>query len=299
MKIHGSYGDRIFDAINTTIVALITLIFLYPLVYVVSCSISDPLVVGKAGVTLLPVNIDFNAYAKVFNDKAIMLGYWNTVKYTVTGIAAGVCLTVMAAYPLSRKDLAGRHIFTFILTFTMFFSGGLIPLYMVCKTLKLINSFWAMILPSAVSMWNIFVMRTYFTTSIPEELIESAYIDGARNMRILLSIVLPLSGSIIAVMVLFYGVGYWNSYYSALIFLSDSKKYPLQLVLRDILVKSSFSDMVLSQSGRNVSVLDIGSKYMATIRYACIVVASLPVIMLYPFLQRYFVNGIMIGAIKG
>lgn len=299
MKIQGSYGDRVFDVINIVIITLLTLLFLYPLVYVLSCSISDPIVVAKGGVTLLPVNIEFTAYDKVFNDKGIMLGYWNTIKYTAVGIAVGVALTVMAAYPLSRKDLVGRQVFTFILTFTMFFSGGLIPFYMVCRTLKLINSFWAIILPSAVSMWNIFVMRTYFTTSIPEELIESAYIDGARNIRILLSIVLPLSGPIIAVMVLFYGVGYWNSYYSALIFLSDTKMYPLQLVLRDILVKNSINNMLLAQSGIINGMVDIANKYVVTIRYACIVVASLPVIILYPFLQRYFVKGIMIGAIKG
>jgi putative aldouronate transport system permease protein len=296
MKIKQSYGDRTFDFINYALLIFLSVIFMYPLAYILSCSISSPASVTSGRVWLYPVVIDMHAYLKVFQNQDILNGYLNTLLYTFTGICVGVIMTTIAAFPLSRNDLPGVRLFTLVFTFTMFFGGGLIPFYMVCKTLGLIDNFWVMILPSAMSMFNVFLMRTFFKTTIPGELYESAYIDGARNMTILLRIVLPLSAPIIAVMVLFYGVGYWNSYFSALIFLSDRKMYPLQLILREILIQNEMQLMMSNSTGQFILER---TQYAVTIKYAVIIVASLPVLALYPFLQRYFVKGVMIGSIKG
>ena len=288
--------DTVFDVINIILLTIATLIFLYPLVFILSSSLSNPVNVLNREVWLYPVNFTFEAYLRVFRDARIMQGYLNTIFYAGFGILVGVTLTIMGAYPLSRKDFYGGKFLTLLFTITMFFSGGLIPLYLVVRQLGMINSFTAIVLPSAVSMFNIYITRTFLKSSIPEELCESATVDGARNITILLKIILPLSGPIIAVLVLFYGVGYWNSYFSALIFLTDPKKYPLTLILREILVQNEMQN-IMSQ-GMGSYIID-KTQFGATIRYSIIVIASLPVLMLYPFLQRYFVKGIMIGAIKG
>jgi putative aldouronate transport system permease protein len=223
-------------------------------------------------------------------------GYRNTIFYTVVGTVINLFLTTLAAYPLSRRDLPGRNIFMFLITFTMFFHGGLIPTYLVVKGLGMVDTFWALVIPNAIATYNLIVMRTYFQTSIPWELQEAALIDGCSNTRLLLKIILPLSKPIIAVMVLFYAVMHWNAFFNALIYLRDEELYPLQLILREILImnQTSLSDDASIQFGMDEKLL-----LAESIKYALIIVASVPVLIMYPFVQRHFVKGVMIGSIKG
>ncbi|WP_430112692.1 carbohydrate ABC transporter permease [Paenibacillus sp. B1-33] len=290
-----SFGDRLFNLINYTLLTLLTLIVLYPLVFVLSASISNPEHVLRGDMWLIPKGFNLDAYAKIFQNKDILLGYSNTVLYTVIGTALNVVMTICAAYPLSRRDLAGRGLVTGLIVFTMFFGGGLIPTYLLIKNLNMLDTLWVMIIPNAVSVWNIIIMRTFFQQSIPGELQESAMIDGCTHIQTLLRIVLPLSMPIIAVMVLFYAVGHWNSYFNALIYLATKEKFPLQLILREILIQSDSGEFVKLTSESAVRM----KMSVEGLKYAVLVVANLPMLMLYPFLQRYFVKGIMIGALKG
>ncbi|EJW19283.1 carbohydrate ABC transporter permease [Paenibacillus alvei] len=290
-----SFGDRLFNLINYTLLTLLTLIVLYPLVFVLSASISNPEHVLRGDMWLIPKGFNLDAYAKIFQNKDILLGYSNTVLYTVIGTALNVVMTICAAYPLSRRDLAGRGLVTGLIVFTMFFGGGLIPTYLLIKNLNMLDTLWVMIIPNAVSVWNIIIMRTFFQQSIPGELQESAMIDGCTHIQTLLRIVLPLSMPIIAVMVLFYAVGHWNSYFNALIYLTTKEKFPLQLILREILIQSDSGEFVKLTSESAVRM----KMSVEGLKYAVLVVANLPMLMLYPFLQRYFVKGIMIGALKG
>lgn len=290
-----SFGDRIFNLINYTLLTLLTLIVLYPLVFVLSASISNPEHVLRGEMWLIPKGFNLDAYTKIFQNKDILLGYSNTILYTVIGTALNVVMTICAAYPLSRRDLAGRGLVTGLIVFTMFFGGGLIPTYLLIKNLNMLDTLWAMIIPNAVSVWNIIIMRTFFQQSIPGELQESAMIDGCTHIQTLLRIVLPLSMPIIAVMVLFYAVGHWNSYFNALIYLTTKEKFPLQLILREILIQSDSGEFVKLTSESAVRM----KMSVEGLKYAVLVVANLPMLILYPFLQRYFVKGIMIGALKG
>lgn len=286
--------DKIFDTVNIIILTLVLVIILYPLIFVVSASFSDPVSVLQGQVWLWPKGFNIESYKLVFSHDQIMIGYRNTIFYTLLGTFINLVMTTLGAYPLSRRDFRARSFFTFIFVFTMFFSGGLIPTYLVVKQLGLLDTIWALLLPGAVSVWNMTIMRNYFQTSIPFELQESAMIDGCGNLSLLLKIVLPLSIPIIAVMIIFYGVGHWNSFFNALIYLRDQNKYPLQLVLRSILIKEETGEMIAADDSV------IRRQMMAEIlKYAAIVVSSLPVLLLYPFLQKYFVHGIMVGALKG
>jgi len=287
-------ADKVFDTINVIILSLVLVIILYPLIFVVVASVSDPLRVLQGEVWLWPKGLNLESYKLVFSHSQIMIGYRNTLFYTLLGTLINLVMTTLGAYPLSRRDFRARSFFTFLFTFTMFFSGGMIPTYLVVKQLGLLDKIWAMLLPGAVSVWNMTIMRNYFQTSIPFELQESAMIDGCGNLSLLIRIVLPLSVPIIAVMVIFYGVGHWNSYFNALIYLTDQNKYPLQLVLRSILMKEETSEMIAADDSV------IRRQMMAEIlKYAAIIVSSVPVLLLYPFLQKYFVHGIMVGALKG
>lgn len=273
-------------------IATITLVIvLYPLVFVLSASFSDPGKVADGSIWLLPQGLTLEPYRKVFENESIWTGYANTLFYAGAGTLVNIALTVMAAYPLSRKDLPGRQIFMFLITFTMFFSGGLIPTFLLVKSLGMINTAWAMIVPGAIATYNLIVMRTFFQTSIPVELQESAWLDGCSNIRLLIGIVLPLSKPIIAVMVLFYGVGHWNAWFNALIYLKDEHLYPLQLVLREILILNQSDDIGVGMSERVLM--------SESIKYSVIMVSSVPVLLIYPFIQKYFVQGVMIGSIKG
>ncbi|WP_054956341.1 carbohydrate ABC transporter permease [Paenibacillus dakarensis] len=290
-----SLQDRITLGVIYVLLSIILVVVLYPLIFVVSASISDPLSVSKGEMWLFPTDLSFIGYELVFANKEIWTGYANTLLYTFVGTSINLVMTILAAYPLSRSDFAGRNVITGFMVFTMFFSGGLIPTYLLIKNLHMINTMWALIIPGAVSVWNIIIMRTFFQTSIPNEIQESASIDGCSTMQTLWKIVLPLSMPIIAVMVLFYSVGHWNAYFNALIYLNDRDKYPLQLFLREILIKSQVDQM----AGSMDSSVQKHLMEAEAIKYAIVIVANLPVLVLYPFLQKYFVKGIMIGAIKG
>jgi len=292
-KIKQSKADTLFDIFNIFILSIVLIIVLYPLIYIISASFSDPMLVLQGKVSLLPKGLTLDAYKMVFKDSKIMTGYKNTLIYTVVGTLCNLIFTIMCAYPLSRKDLAFRQQITFFISFTMFFSGGMIPSYLVIRKLGLINNFWVMILPGLISVWNMLIMKNYFQSSIPYELQEAAKIDGCSNIGILWRIVRPLSVPIIAVMVMYYGVGHWNAYFNALIYLTDEKKYPLQLILRGILVQSNTNDMTGDSTMVQQQLL------AESIKYAVIIVSSIPVLILYPLLQKYFVKGVMVGAIKG
>jgi len=287
-----SRSDRWFDYANYTLLSLLLLVVMYPLFFIVIASISDPNSVNLGRVWLLPEGVTFEGYEKIFQDDILWNGYKNTIAYMAVGTAINVAMTVTGAYPLSRKDMYGRGFFMFLITFTMFFSGGLIPTYLLVRDLQLMNTMWALILPGAVSVWNLIITRTFFQFSIPDELREAAAMDGCSDFRFFLQIVLPLSKAIVAVQVLFYGVSHWNAYFSALIYLRDEEMYPLQLILRNILIQNEATELLnLNQeSATNLS---------ETIKYGVIIVASVPVLVLYPFLQKYFVKGVMIGSLKG
>jgi putative aldouronate transport system permease protein len=286
--------EPLFDLIINIIAFIILLILLYPVLFVLSASISDPAKVMIGDVILFPKGLTIEPYKMVFQNKEILVGFKNSVLYTVFGTGLNVFLTILAAYPLSRKDLPGRNLFIFIITFTMFFGGGMIPNYLLIKDLHLLNTFSSMILPTAIATMNLIIMRTYFQSSIPVELQEAAFIDGCSNLRLLLSIILPLSKPIIAIMILYYGVDHWNNFFNALLYLRDKNRYPLQLILRNILLQSQMQDMGSATFGLREQMM-LGE----SMKYSVMVVASLPMIIIYPFVQKYFVKGVMIGALKG
>jgi putative aldouronate transport system permease protein len=293
MKIKRSKGDVIFDTVNIALCIIILIVILYPLIYVVSASLSDPLAVLQGKMVLLPIDINFDAYSKIFEYKDVLIGYKNSLILMLVGTVINVTLTILGAYPLSRKDLYGRNGITMFLAFTMFFSGGMIPTYLVVQDLNLLDKMWSMIIPTAISMYNLIIMRTYFQNSIPESMVEAANIDGASNIQILFKVVLPLSKSIIAVICLFYGVAHWNQYFQAMIYLTSKDKYPLQMILREILLLSQVQDLVEMQGFEDQLLQGEG------IKYSLIIVASVPVLCIYPFIQKHFVKGVMLGAIKG
>ena len=290
-----SLSDLVFNSVVYAFLAIILILVLYPLIYVVSASFSDPEAIISGEVWLLPRGMNVLSYERVINNNSIWIGYKNTVIYTFFGTLINVVMTVMAAYPLSRRDFKGRNIIMLAIVFTMFFHGGLIPTYLVVYRLNMINTIWAMLIPNALSAFNIIITRTFFQTNIPGELNESAYMDGCNNIRLLAYIVLPLSKPILAVITLFYGVVHWNSFFQALIYLSDYKLYPLQIVLRDILIQNQMQAM-MDFDAENLSKQLLISEGL---KYAVIIVSVLPMLILYPFMQKYFVKGVMYGAIKG
>jgi putative aldouronate transport system permease protein len=293
--------DKIFKAINYVFLLLALLLVLYPLIYIISASVSNPSDVNSGEMWLFPKGFTLDGYRLIFENDQIWRGYLNTIIYTVLGTAVNLLFTLPAAYALSRKDLVGRNIFMGIFVFTMFFSGGLIPSYLLVKSLGMLDTIWAMILPNAVAVWNLIVARVFFQVTIPKELEEAAVIDGCTNLKMFVKIVLPLSTPIIAVMALFYGVGHWNGYFNALIYLSDKDLFPLQLVLREILVLQAMSsDMAGGAISSSMAEAQHSKAELAQIiKYGVMIVSTLPIIIVYPFLQRYFVKGVMIGSVKG
>ncbi|MFC9776465.1 carbohydrate ABC transporter permease [Paenibacillus chitinolyticus] len=290
-----STREKAFDWAVYALLTIVSLIVLYPLVFVLVASFSSPEAVMRGEVWLWPKDITWMGYTKIFQNNEILTGYLNTIVYTVVGTAINLILSVAAAYPLSRKDFAGRNAISALMVFTMFFSGGMVPTYLLVKNLGMLNTMWALVIPGAVSVYNIIIMRTFFQSSIPGEMQEAASIDGCSNLGILWKIVLPLSMPIIAVMILFYSVGHWNSYFSGLMYLTDRDKYPLQLFLREILIQGQMQEMLGVGDDSHARNVMEGE----AIKYAVVIVANLPVLMLYPFLQRYFVKGVMIGSVKG
>ncbi|GIO37076.1 sugar ABC transporter permease [Paenibacillus antibioticophila] len=294
VSLKGPSDERLFDVIVYLIAAVIILIVLYPLLFVVSASFSDPARVLNGEVWLLPKGLTLEAYTNILHNDKIWTGYRNSIVYAVVGTLINIIMTLLAAYPLSRPDLPGRKGLMMIVTLTMFFSGGLIPSYLLVKSLGMVDTMWALIIPGAISTYNLIVMRTYFQSSIPWELQEAAHIDGCSNWRLLISIILPLSKPIIAVMVLFYAVGHWNAFFNALIYIRTEDLYPLQLVLREILMISQSAGVDGGNVGMEEKIL-----LSESIKYAVIIISSLPVLIMYPFVQRHFVKGVMIGSIKG
>lgn len=298
-SINETKTDKIFLLFVYIFLTFALLIVLYPLIYIISASISDPTVVNSGNMWLFPKDITFEGYRVIFQNDSIWRGYMMTIIYTVLGTAINLAVTIPAAYALSRQDFYGRAFFTAMFVVTMFIDGGLIPTYLVVRNLGLIDTIWAMVLPSAVALWNIIITRVFFQSTIPRGLEEAAIIDGASNFKMFMKIILPLSAPIIAVMALFYGVGHWNQYFNALIYLSNRDLYPLQLVLREILVLQEMSGGSTNLTGEMAEFLHSQQQLAAIIKYGVMIVSSLPIIIVYPFLQRYFVKGVMIGSLKG
>ena len=294
--VNESKSDLIFDRINIFIMICVFIIVLYPLYFIVIASISDPYAVNSGKVILFPKGITLEGYSRVFEHAPLWNGYKNTIIYTLLGTAINVILTLCGGYVLSRRDLVGRNFLSKFVVFTMIFNGGLIPRFLVVKNLGLYDSIWSLILPGAISVYNLIVCKSFFESTIPTELLDSAYIDGCNNIKFFIRIVLPISPAIIAVLILFYAVGHWNSYFDALIYLKSPEKNPLQIVLRDLLV--TFEVMQGDAVG-DAGTLEAKQKIADIMRFAIIIVSSAPVIIIYPFLQKYFIKGIMVGSIKG
>ncbi|MDD4295354.1 MAG: carbohydrate ABC transporter permease [Ruminiclostridium sp.] len=289
-------GDRVFDTVCYILATFFLLIVLFPLLYILSCSISDPTYVGLGEVWLLPKGITFIGYEKVFSNPSIMRGYGNTIFYTVTATLLNLTLTLPAGYALSKKSLPGKGIFMVYLLITMYFSGGLIPQFLLVKNLNLLDTRLVLIIIGAVSVYNVIITRTFFQ-SIPSELEEAATIDGCSVPRLFLTIVLPLSKALIGVLTLYYGVGHWNSYFGALIYISDENKKPLQLILREILITSQLASSEADTQSAELAYET--EKLQLFLKYSVIVVSSAPLLIVYPFLQKYFDKGVMLGSLKG
>ena len=293
-KIGESGFDRIFMLLNTAFLIFITIIVLLPLIFIVSASFSSSEAVIAGKVSLWPVDFSLQGYETIFEHKKVWMGFANSFFYTVVGTLFNVVMTFIAAYPLSRHDLVGRRVITLLFIFTMLFSGGLIPTYMVVRDLGLLNTRAAMILPNAIGVFNLLITITFFRTTIPPELIEAARIDGANDFRTLLSIIVPLSRPIIAVLAIFYAVGHWNSYFQALIYLKDQELFPLQIVLREILIQNVIDASMLV----DIEDLIVREGLQELLKYSLIVVASVPILIVYPFVARHFIKGMMIGSVK-
>ncbi|CAM3608873.1 carbohydrate ABC transporter permease [Marinicrinis lubricantis] len=292
MNYRKSWSEHLFDTSNITFLVLLSLITLYPFVYVLFASLSDPVAfVQHRGLFMWPKGFTLESYRLVFENPNIIMGYGNTLFYVVVGTLLSLLMTSLGAYGLSRKNVLWKNTIMFMIVLTMFFEGGLIPKYILMLNLGLVDSRWALIIPSAILTWNLIIMRTAFQ-GIPVTLEESARIDGANDLTILFRVIIPLSLPVMAVMVLFYGVWHWNKWFDALIYLRSRDLFPLQLILREILIQNSTDNMTTSVGGGDK--MPIGE----TIKYATIMVATLPILFLYPFLQKYFVKGVMIGAIK-
>ena len=296
MRIRLRAGDKVFYIVNFIITTVVVFIILYPLWFVLCASVSDQARVFQDPAILLPHGYNLESYIKTIGHKDIWIGFKNSTIYTLCGTLINLLLTVFAAYPLSRPDFTGKSIFTFILTFTMFFSGGMIPTYIVVDSLGLINSMWALIIPTAINFTNVIIVRTYFKSSVPYEMQEAAQIDGCGNFRLLFSVIIPLSTPILAVITLYYSVGHWNSYFTALLYIYDRVKFPLQMFLRELLIQANMDSLVeFAESQQRFEQL-IQKEGM---KYAIVVISSLPFVMLFPFFQKYFSRGVMMGAIKG
>lgn len=293
MLTHRSLGERIFDGANVFFMFLLSTVTLYPFLYVLFASLSDPSWLVKVrGIIWYPEGATLEAYKLVFQNPNILTGYMNTLIYVVAGTSLNILMTSLGAYALSRQNVMWKNPVMFMIVFTMFFNGGLIPTYLLVEYLGMVDSRWALIIPTAMSAYNLIIMRTAFQ-AVPVSLEESAKLDGANDFTVLFRIVLPLSMPVVAVMILFYGVSHWNSWFQALIYIRTRELYPLQLILREILISNSTDSMMTGVGGGDK--MPVGE----TIKYATIIIATIPILCLYPFLQKFFVKGVMIGAIKG
>lgn len=289
------WEDKVFYCITGIMVTFILIVVLYPLIYIVSSSFSSPSAVSAGKVTLFPVDFSLEGYKAVFKNKDIVSGYLNTIYYALIGTFINVTLTMFLAYPLARTDLPGKNKIMFIFTFTMFFSGGMIPSYMLIKDLGLMDTRWAMLLPGALSVYNMIITRTFIQSSIPKEMLEASQIDGCNDIQYFFKVVLPLSKPVLAVITLFYVVGHWNAYFNAFLYLTDRKLYPLQIILREILIVNSIDPgMIVDEA-----LLTAKQGIADLLKYSLIVVSVVPMLIIYPFIQKHFAKGMMIGSVKG
>ncbi|GAA1694677.1 carbohydrate ABC transporter permease [Nonomuraea maheshkhaliensis] len=293
-KVREPLGDRLVLIVVRLMLLVVLAIVLLPLVYIVASSLSSPAAVNAGRVRFWPVEFSLEAYRTILNNAEILQGYYNSLIYAAAGTVISVTLTVAIAYPLSRKSFYGRNVLMTLLIFTMLFSGGLIPTYMVVQDVGLLDTRWALLIPNAIGVWQVIIARTFFANSIPDELYEAAMLDGASGMRTLRSVVLPLSKPLLAVLALMYTVYQWNTYFDALVYLKDPDLFPLQIVLRNILILNTprTGAVDLAQQMHQIQLANV-------LRYALIVVSSLPVLMMYPFIARHFTKGAMVGAVKG
>lgn len=289
-------GDRVFLSVNTVFLMVIFVVILYPLLYVVSASFSGGLMMGDSGLSLIPKEFTLEGYKAIFEYKLIWSGYLNSVVYTVVGTIEAMIVQTLCAYALSRKNFLGGKPVMALCIFSMYFEGGLIPCYLWVKQLGMLDTIWAVTIPFTISMYNMIVMRTYFRTQIPDEMLEASQIDGCGNWRFLLTIVLPLSGPILAVITLYSAVYFWNSYFYPLIYMQTRSKLPLPNILREILIMNVNATI---ESGMDAATAALMSKRADVMKFSLIIVASVPVMLMYPFVQKYFVKGVMIGAVKG
>lgn len=295
-KIKLSREDKIYYTVMTTIVTIFMLVVLYPMIYFLSCSFSAGDALLKGEVILLPIRFNIEGYKAVFQYKNFLSSFGNSIIYTVVGTFINIVMTLVCAYPLARKDLPGRGYFTLFFTFTMFISGGTIPNYLLVKSLGMLDTRWALLIPGAVSVYNMLIVRNFIQSSIPGGLQDAAQIDGCSDLKYLFEIILPLSKASIAVIALYYAVGHWNSYFNAMLYLYDRSLVPLQTILREILVMNEVDPEMLAET----SVAFVEQQQLsAQLKYALIVVSAVPMICIYPFVQKYFVKGVMVGSIKG
>lgn len=293
-KVKLSNADKIFNIVNIVIMTLICIVIVYPLYYVVLASITDPVIVNSGKPLFYPVAPYFDGFKTTLAYKPLWVAYGNTILYTVVGTAISLVATIPAGYALSRKDLPGRRWLIFVFTFTMFFSGGIIPLFLTIKKLHIYNTIWAMVLPVAVSAYNLIVCRSFFESGIPDELLEASKVDGCSDFGFFFKIVLPISSTIVAVMCLFYATAMWNQFFNALMYLQDDNKMPLQVVLRNLVLMNQANNM-----GSSGDAMIAKQKLAEQLKYCVVVVAAVPLMVVYPFVQKYFAKGVTIGAVKG
>ena len=291
--------DVIFDTVIFIILTLILFIVAYPLYWVIISSFSDPTAVSAGKVLLRPIGFTLKGYAEVFKNSQVMRGFFNSIVITFVGVCVNLAVTLPTAYALSRDNFSGKKPITVFYMITMFFGGGMIPTYLVVKNMQLLNTIWALVLPGCLSVYNMIVARTFFKSNISEELYEAGEIDGCTQSRFFFQIALPLSKAIIAIMVLYYGVGHWNSYFSALLYISDQDKYPLQLVLRNILITNQTALSQTATTAAARAALQEQQQLIDVMKYSLIIISSVPVLIMYPLVQKHFVKGVMIGSVKG
>lgn len=293
-RVRSQRSDMVFNIILYTVCALLLLIVLYPLWFIVIASLSDPSAVASGHVWVLPVGFTLDGYAELLKQTNVWVGYRNTIAYTLVGTLIALAVNIPAAYALSRKDLVGRKVLMGLYAFTMFFSGGLIPTFLTVQQFHLYNTFWVMVLPFSVSVYNIIIARTFFQNSLPGELWDAAQVDGCGNLRFFFTMALPLSKAVISVIALWTAVGQWNSYFNALIYIRDSNLHPLQLIMRNILITNqSFAALGTGEAAI------IAMRKANLVRYSMIIVSTVPIMCVYPFIQKYFDQGVMIGSVKG
>ena len=292
-------SDVIYDTILFILLSLVFLVVAYPLYFVIISSVSDPIAVSNGEVTLYPIGFTLDGYREVFKTNTVVRGFLNSLLYTVCGVSVNLLVTLPSGYALSRKDFALKKFVSFFYMLTMFIGGGMMPTYLIVKQTGLLNSMWALIIPGAMGVYNMIVAKTFFSTNIPLELMEAARLDGCGNTRFFFHIVLPLSGAITAILVLYYGQGHWNSYFSALLYINDREKWPLQLELRNILLlntntmtKEFITEEMRKEQARREALANM-------MKYSLIIISSIPMLIVYPFVQKHFVKGVMIGSVKG